>query len=77
MAELSTEPTSSPAACCSTEAQSTCCEPSEKAVCCDTSAAGGSCGCTAGAAGLIDVEIRPTHRVHEHAGSAIIRASKP
>ena len=46
-------------------------------------------GCIAGAlteaefrtpladAGLIDVKIRPTHRVHEHAGSAIIRASKP
>ena len=28
-------------------------------------------------AGLVDVEIRPTHRVHEHAGSAIIRARKP
>ncbi|MEO8686666.1 MAG: arsenite methyltransferase [Solirubrobacteraceae bacterium] len=26
------------------------------------------------AAGLVDVEIRPTHRVHAHAGSAIIRA---
>jgi SAM-dependent methyltransferase len=46
-------------------------------------------GCIAGAlteaefraalagAGLVDVEIRPTHRVHEHASSAIIRASKP
>jgi arsenite methyltransferase len=46
-------------------------------------------GCIAGAlthaefeqaltdAGLIDVEIRDTHRVHEHAGSAIIRARKP
>src|SRR4051794_37727790 len=46
-------------------------------------------GCVAGAlteaefraaladAGLVDVEIRPTHRVHEHAGSAIIRARKP
>jgi arsenite methyltransferase len=46
-------------------------------------------GCVAGAlteaefrsaladAGLVDVEIRPTHRVHEHAGSAIIRAVKP
>jgi SAM-dependent methyltransferase len=46
-------------------------------------------GCIAGAltedefrtaladAGLIDVEIRPTHRVHEHASSAIIRARKP
>ena len=45
-------------------------------------------GCIAGAltedefrsaltdAGLVDVEIRPTHRVHEHAGSAIIRARK-
>jgi SAM-dependent methyltransferase len=29
------------------------------------------------AAGLVDVEIRPTHRVHEHAGSAIIRARAP
>ena len=28
-------------------------------------------------AGLTDVEIRPTHRVHEHAGSAIVRARKP
>ena len=27
--------------------------------------------------GLADVEIRETHRVHEHAGSAIIRARKP
>ena len=46
-------------------------------------------GCIAGAltaeqyerylteAGLIDVEITETHRVHEHAGSAIIRARKP
>jgi len=46
-------------------------------------------GCIAGAlteqefrsaladAGLVDIEIRPTHRVHEHAGSAIVRASKP
>jgi arsenite methyltransferase len=46
-------------------------------------------GCVAGAlteaefrgalvdAGLTDVEIRETHRVHEHAGSAIIRARKP
>ena len=46
-------------------------------------------GCIAGAlteaefraaladAGLTDVEIRPTHRVHEHAGSAIVRARKP
>ena len=29
------------------------------------------------AAGLVDVEIRETHRVHEHAISAIIRARKP
>src|SRR5258707_3939891 len=28
-------------------------------------------------AGLVDVEIRETHRVHEHAGSAIVRARKP
>jgi arsenite methyltransferase len=46
-------------------------------------------GCIAGAltetefraaladAGLTDIEIRPTHRVHEHAGSAIIRARAP
>ena len=46
-------------------------------------------GCIAGAltreefqnalseAGFTDVEIRETHRVHEHAGSAIIRARKP
>jgi SAM-dependent methyltransferase len=29
------------------------------------------------AAGLTDVEIQPTHRVHEHATAAIIRAHKP
>jgi arsenite methyltransferase len=29
------------------------------------------------AAGLVDVEIRPTHRVHPHAASAIVRARKP
>jgi ubiquinone/menaquinone biosynthesis C-methylase UbiE len=29
------------------------------------------------AAGLADIEIRETHRVHEHAAAAIIRASKP
>jgi arsenite methyltransferase len=46
-------------------------------------------GCIAGAltadefrgaladAGLVDVEIRPTHRVHEYATSAIVRARKP
>lgn len=46
-------------------------------------------GCIAGAlterefrqalsdAGLIDVEIKETHRVHEQAGSAIVRARKP
>jgi arsenite methyltransferase len=46
-------------------------------------------GCVAGAltrtefervladAGLVDVDIRETHRVHEHASSAIVRASKP
>ena len=46
-------------------------------------------GCIAGAltrpeferalagAGFTDIEIRETHRVHEHAGSAIIRARKP
>ena len=46
-------------------------------------------GCVAGAltrdqytqyladAGLVDIEITETHRVHEHAGSAIVRAHKP
>ncbi len=46
-------------------------------------------GCIAGAltraefeqaladAGLVDIEISETHRVHEHAASAIIRARKP
>ena len=46
-------------------------------------------GCVAGAltrteferalttAGLVDVEIRETHRVHEHASAAIVRARKP
>jgi arsenite methyltransferase len=46
-------------------------------------------GCVAGAltrtefeqaltdAGLADIELRETHRVHEHASSAIIRARKP
>jgi SAM-dependent methyltransferase len=29
------------------------------------------------AAGLVDVEVNETHRVHEHAASAIIRARKP
>jgi arsenite methyltransferase len=29
------------------------------------------------AAGLVDVDIHPTHRVHEHATSAIVRAHKP
>jgi arsenite methyltransferase len=29
------------------------------------------------AAGLVDVTIEETHRVHEHAGSAIVRARKP
>ena len=32
---------------------------------------------TSPAAGLTDIEITETHRVHEHAGSAIIRARKP
>jgi SAM-dependent methyltransferase len=29
------------------------------------------------AAGLVDVDIRPTHRVHSHAVAAIVRARKP
>jgi hypothetical protein len=28
-------------------------------------------------AGLVDLEINETHRVHEHAASAIVRARKP
>jgi hypothetical protein len=32
---------------------------------------------TLAAAGLADVEIRETHRVHAHAASAIVRATKP
>jgi hypothetical protein len=46
-------------------------------------------GCVAGAltrseyeaalagAGLVDVEVNESHRVHEHAASAIVRARKP
>jgi arsenite methyltransferase len=46
-------------------------------------------GCIAGAltedefrsaltdAGLVVVEVRPTHRVHQHASAAIVRARKP
>ena len=46
-------------------------------------------GCIAGAltesefrsaladAGLVDIEINGTHRVHQHAGAAIIRARRP
>jgi arsenite methyltransferase len=46
-------------------------------------------GCVAGAltraeyesalaeAGLVEVDIRETHRVHEHAASAIVRARRP
>jgi ubiquinone/menaquinone biosynthesis C-methylase UbiE len=30
-----------------------------------------------GRAGLVDVEIRETHRAHAHAGAAVIRARKP
>jgi arsenite methyltransferase len=29
------------------------------------------------AAGLVDIEIRETHRVHANAGSAVVRARKP
>jgi SAM-dependent methyltransferase len=29
------------------------------------------------AAGLVDIDIAETHRVHEHAGSAVVRARKP
>jgi hypothetical protein len=39
------------------------------------SGCGDGCGCSP--AGFEDVEVRPTHHVHEHASSAIIRAHKP
>jgi ubiquinone/menaquinone biosynthesis C-methylase UbiE len=29
------------------------------------------------AAGLVEIDVRETHRVHQHAGAAIIRATKP
>jgi arsenite methyltransferase len=74
MAELEQVTTTSD--CCSTEAQATCCEPTDKAACCGESAAGGTCGCSAGAS-TEEVEIIETHRVREHAGSAIVRARKP
>jgi hypothetical protein len=32
---------------------------------------------TLAAAGLVELEINETHRVHEHAASAIVRARKP
>ncbi len=75
--------------CCAAEAQAECCEPGEKGGCCAPGSA--SCGCEAGgaetgvreqvraryaAAGLGEVELRETHRVREHAGAAIIRATK-
>ena len=58
MAELSTEPTSAPSSCCSTDTQASCCEPSEKASCCGDSAAGGSCGCSAEASDDIRESVR-------------------
>ena len=77
MAELSDETS----ACCAPEQQAGCCEPNEKAECCGH---GERCGCAAGApaatlesAGLVDIEIRETHRVHDQAASAIITARKP
>jgi arsenite methyltransferase len=33
--------------------------------------------CSLADAGLVDVEIRETHRVHEHAAAAVVRARKP
>jgi arsenite methyltransferase len=50
MAELTVDPTDTPASsCCSAETQAACCEPAEKAACCGESAAGHSgCGCAAG-----------------------------
>jgi hypothetical protein len=80
------------AGCCAAEVQAECCEPDEKGGCCTPGAATCGCGAgertadalTRGefetelaAAGLGAIEIRETHRVHEHAGAAIIRATKP
>jgi predicted transglutaminase-like cysteine proteinase len=63
--------------CCATRLQASCCEPGAKAECCGREA---GCGCDAGSrsepAGLAEVEIRETHRVHAQANSAIIRARK-
>jgi hypothetical protein len=54
--------------CCSPAEAAACCEPGEKEACCGE----GACGCDAGEGA--DEE---THRVHEHAAAAIIRATKP
>jgi hypothetical protein len=37
----------------------------------------GALAATLDHAGFVDIEIRETHRVHEHAASAIIRARRP
>jgi hypothetical protein len=80
MAELNTD-------CCAADTQASCCEPEAKADCCGE---GPGCGCAAGSElqaediretirqpYLEEIEIRPTHQVHQHASAAIIRARKP
>ena len=73
LTEPTADATTATSTCCEPAQQATCCEPSEKAGCC--SAESSTCGCSAGAA--LGDEVTETHRVHRHAGSAIIGARKP
>ena len=68
--------------CCSAAARAECCEPAEQDACCTGE---GACGCDArqAEAAVVWEQVREryaaaahTHRVHEHAGAAIIRAAK-
>jgi hypothetical protein len=78
--------------CCSPEARAECCERADKDACCGEARCGCEAGVrpddlrepararlegAPAEAGLVDVEIRQTHRVHEHAGAAIIHAIEP
>jgi hypothetical protein len=73
MAELERDP----ATCCAPEQQTSCCEPQDKDGCCTPGES--SCGC-ASDGGREDVreQVRARYAaVHEHAGAAVITASKP
>jgi arsenite methyltransferase len=74
MAEL-TESTDDAATstCCAPEQQADCCGPSDKAECCESESS--SCGCSAGEGE--GEKIREAVRVHDCAGSVIVRARKP